>query len=151
MSQSRPVLKIAVVSVFVVLMSGFVAYRSGAFDHYLDNTAIALPGEAGKTDSPAVDSPKQADMIMPSSKSGKVIEPRPVQNAAPQKDTATKKQANTNKNQDVAPLVIPSSKSGPVFVPKSETPVVIDPIVIPSSKSGPVFVPKTDTSKKKPR
>jgi len=114
---------------FVTMISGFVAYRSGAFDSEqkdLSNNPL--------TDNLQLDSPPVKKVIMHSSKSGKVIEPN--------------ENTNPNKNSDTLfrTEMMHSSKSGVIISPKD---IKEDKPIMGSSKSMILLPPKKDTIKKK--
>ncbi|HTF05112.1 MAG TPA: hypothetical protein VK826_13885, partial [Bacteroidia bacterium] len=130
MKPVHPILKIATVTVFVTLMSGFVAYRAGAFEQlmYGDATTSNSGEEYGFSDSPGKDS-VAPEMMAPSSKAMILIdEPRPVKKDTTKKNTQSDSGSrqnnnapqNTNANpepRENKPVYMGGSKSAPVFHP----------------------------------
>lgn len=122
--------KIAVLSFFIVFLVGFVAYRSGAFDKWLNGSPEVQPAEmntmmaAQDNTIATIDSPPPIKTIMISgSKSGYLI---PVSS-----DTTNKKtKADT------------ISKSIKLIPSKPKTDSQAKKVVIPSSKSGVLIYPK---------
>ena len=128
MKPVHPILKITTVAVFVTLMSGFVAYRAGAFEQlmYGDNTTDS-GSEYGFSDSPGQDS-VTPEMMAPSSKAMILIdEPRPVKKDTTKKNTQSdsgSRQNNANPEpRENKPVYMGGSKSAPVFhaEPKRDT------------------------------
>lgn len=104
--------KALTLTLFLLLMSGFVAYRLGAFEHKTTRTDLAL------VSGPAVDSPEEKPkLIMSSSKSMSVTEPYRIK--AQSVDSPVKQQTNPERTE---PTVMPSSKSGPIFRPAQNNP-----------------------------
>lgn len=98
--------KVLTLTLFVVLMSGFVAYRLGAFEHKITRTDLALASH------PAVDSPdEKPKLIMSSSKSMGVSEPYVIRGHRADSPVIQQRVNQANKDR----TVLPSSKSGPVF------------------------------------
>lgn len=143
MKKKSLLLRITVPAVFAVLMSGFIAFRSGAFDGWMP------PGETYSDTQTSADSPTtqkadtslKIDIDIPSTKSGYIFHEEDFQ--APKQDTQKKQPPQQN-----APAP-GKSKNPPPNSNTNPAPNMNNaPIVIPSSKSGPVFVPKPDTAKK---
>ncbi len=65
MESPRPVLKIIVLSIFILLLSGFVAYRSGAFDNYLYAAAPGVEGTFHISGVNLADTSKRPDTTIP--------------------------------------------------------------------------------------
>lgn len=108
---------------FITLISGFVAYRSGAFDQ---------PKVAGSKNIMFADTPPIKKEMMSSSKSMILMSPK--NSTITPKDTSKKKE------------IMHSSKSGKIVEP-------IDfkkDLIMSSSKSGEIIFPEKDTAKKKP-
>jgi|GEM_PF-1769611 len=140
--RSSLLLKIATLTLFILLISGFVAYRAGALEGFFAQAPADDPA------APALDSPRdsmQQREFMHSSKSGRMfVKPE---------DTSRKP---IKRKPDSVSWIDPgtmmnSSKSGAIFIPeKKDTPEKVEkiPVHMGSSKSAPVFTPKKDTSKK---
>lgn len=126
--------KVIVVTVFILLISSFVAYRSGAFDKILagqqrnNNQAIAANTITGfEYDTlPKTDSIVTLPRIMSSSKSMVMTD---VEYEYILKDGKLKRKLKKkNKNKQEAdtvkppPVMMPSSKSGPMITPRKTTP-----------------------------
>lgn len=103
---------------FAVLMTGFVAYKAGAFEGHLTD---AIPS----VDSPGQDSiNRRLEMMAPSSKSAPIFEPRTTE----KKDSPVQQQNNANapqqqQQQQQQPKVktyMGGSKSGGVFTPQPD-------------------------------
>ena len=110
---------------FVIMISSFVAYRSGAFDSVqndLTNNPI--------TDNLQLDSPPVKKIMMHSSKSGRIIE----------SNETSKKNDTLFKDE-----IMHSSKSGEIITPKD---LKEDKPIMGSSKSMILIAPKKDTVKK---
>ncbi len=120
--------KVATLTTFALLMSGFVAYKAGAFESYL--------GVQIDSDSPGKDSIQyDPEMMAPSTKSAAIFEPElPAQKDSPAQQQQQQQNANQAPNQSAAPA---GTNNG------TKTPVYMN-----SSKSGGVFPPRTDTTKK---
>jgi hypothetical protein len=115
MKPAHPFLKIVTLSVFVVLISGFVAYRAGAFNEIIHGERIAVNIYDAVVDSPGTDSVKPAPVMMSSSKSVYVPDDHPASTDADKKN-------NQNRTRPAnKPVIMPSSKSGPVYVPEPDT------------------------------
>lgn len=111
-------LRTATLSLFIMLMSGFVAYKAGAFEG--GESAVEV-----NIDSPKKDSALPAVMA-PSSKSSILFEPESsTDSSLPHQQQQQRNQnsnAPVNANQNAAPAPKPnvymgSSKSAPVFTP----------------------------------
>lgn len=103
--QSPIFIKAGVITGFALLLSGFVAYRSGAFDKYIDKTT-AVP------DSPVVTPANNVPRGMSySSKSGAVFPPETTAAKTASQDTSKKKQQIQKPH-----TMMGSSKSGGVFM-----------------------------------
>lgn len=126
--------KVAVLSGFILLLSGFVAYRSGAFDQIMTgNKHSSLPpigansvNSSYPSDTiPKADSVPQVRTIMPSSKS--IVMPENydyiIKDDKPKKKL--KKKDKANKKSDTADkkptTIFTGSKSGPIIRPRVTT------------------------------
>jgi hypothetical protein len=118
MKPAHPVLKIATLFVFVALISGFVAYRTGAFNGVMYGERIAVNMDHAAVDSPGTDSVKPAPVMMSSSKSVYVPDNHPASTDA---DKAENKKRAKPANANNEPIIMPSSKSGAIFIPEPDT------------------------------
>lgn len=152
--------KIAVLLFFILFISGFVAYRSGAFDKIFPgrektNSPVSIPENVKDTIKPGVDTTGPKRTIMSSSKSMILIDEK-----TPKNDSLPKKAAKDSllfDNQST----LPSSKSGRIMLPgdlksknvsdsnkKTKKDSISKPsTLMNSSKSGILIYPK-DTTKK---
>lgn len=180
MRSTKPLLRIAALSSFVLLMVVFVAYRGGALDRFLgenDNIPMnEIERDHSRVDSPPAKVSDPGMLIMPSSKSGGMF----IDDLTPnQQDTAKKSQSSKSKTKPAPPdtskkkaqqkkAYMGGSKSGYIFDPIEEPAPVQDTtkqekqqqtktpapnkkeVYMGGSKSAPVFKPKPDTSNKKP-
>lgn len=117
--------KTAVLSLFIFLLTGFVAYRSGAFDKLLAGKQANIPPAIESNTAityqvdtiPKVDSPRPVRTIMSSSKS--IVVPDNYEYTY--KDSELKKKLK-KKKMDTAvqkkPIMFSGSKSGPVISPR---------------------------------
>lgn len=122
MHSQKLLVKMIVLSGFLLLLSGFVAFRSGAFDKYLQkkNSGISYTDTSKK---PAPDTAKTPRTIMSSSKSiimtDYTVKPDISQLDSIEKkrliDELIKKRAETISKQEIYWMT--SSKSGPVLRP----------------------------------
>jgi hypothetical protein len=126
--KSSVLLRTATLALFIVLMSGFVAYKAGAFERTNNEAAVSA-------DSPVKDSVART-VIAPGSKSSVLFEPQ----TAP--DTAKPKRVQQQSNQQV-----PADQSNaPVNANQSASPAPKPEVFMGGSKSAPVFTPTPDTS-----
>ncbi len=115
----KPIVKIAVLSGFVILLTGFVAYRSGAFDSYLQKEEPAIyPYEkllafniSDTNKKPTIDTLIQPRTLMSSSKSLILVEEKKI--ARVYIDTSTSTKYNPNLPKETHRMW--SSKSGAVI------------------------------------
>lgn len=107
MKPAHPIVKILTLTVFVVLISGFVAYRTGKLNGM-------MYGERISVDSPAKDSIVEVKVMMSSSKSGILYEEAPAYGKV---DTPPKPKPENKK----PPVYMGGSKSAAVFVPEPDT------------------------------
>lgn len=122
MRSQKMLVKIVVLSGFVLLLSGFVAFRSGAFDKYLQKKYSGL-SYTDTSKKPAPDTIKPPKTIMSSSKSiimtDYTIKPDISQLDSVEKkrliDELIKKRAEAKAKQELYWMT--SSKSGPVVRP----------------------------------
>lgn len=155
MKPHKPIVKILTIASFFVLITGFVAYRSGAFTGAEHVNPIEK--ERSLVDSPPPNMRVDSFVpIMSGTKSGKVIEP--------------KKNNTDNSNSLKSTGIMSSSKSGIIVddeltkdlngkndsatVAKQDSllkEALLKELIMGSSKSGAIFVPKQDTGKKKPK
>lgn len=117
--------KTVVLSVFIFLLSGFVAYRSGAFAKLLAGKQTNIPRTIESNTAftyqvdtiPKADSPRPVRTIMSSSKS--IVMPDNYEYTY--KDRELKKKLK-KKKMDTAvqkrPIMFSGSKSGPVITPR---------------------------------
>lgn len=119
MKPAHPILRITTLFVFVTLISGFVAYRSGMFNDIIYGERIAVNTGNAAADSPVVDSVKPAPVMMPSTKSVYIPDDHPASTDADKANN--KKSKSSNKSNNAEPVIMPSSKSGPVFIPEPDT------------------------------
>lgn len=119
MKPAHPILKIATLFVFAVLISGFVAYRAGALNEIIYGERIAVNIDDAAVDSPGTDSVKIAPVMMSSSKSVYVPDDHPASTDADKAENKKRTKPANNANRE--PVIMPSSKSGPVFVPEPDT------------------------------
>ncbi len=129
--QPSNTLKIVTLTTFSLLMTGFVAYRSGAFSHAsgLGDRSNSSTGMEFPVDSPppkANMSPSELEM-MSSSKSAVIYKPIVGDSLKPKQDTGKVKAAK--KDTLKKKTYMGSSKSGYIYVPE----------------------PKPDTIKKNPK
>lgn len=100
---------------FAVLMSGFVAYKAGAFESGGDSNS--------KADSPVKDTVQEPIIFAPSSKSGPVFTPKESKDTSkPQQQQHQGSQSDQTPNQNAAPpkqkTYMGGSKSKQVFTPE---------------------------------
>jgi hypothetical protein len=126
MSESKLLVKVLTLSVFVSLLAGFTIYRSGALDKFMGGKPMANAEDYKPeftTDSPP--SQNQQD-IMSSSKSGVMFKQVPQVKAGdsvqPQRVVNNKPPFRSADNEPSGAIMY-SSKSGPVFVPRHDTAV----------------------------
>lgn len=133
MKPNSPFTKVIVVTVFILLISGFVAYSSGAFDKMLagkqsNNKTIAANTINGyEYDTlPKPDSTTTLPRIMSSSKSMVMtdVEYEYIVKDGKLKRKLKKKNKNKAATDTVKPppVMMPSSKSGPMITPGKTTP-----------------------------
>jgi hypothetical protein len=114
MQTSSPIIKATALVCFVVLLSGFVAYRSGVFDNQAIKTKTVYPAIDDTTKKPAVDT-NYEKLLMSSSKSIIVIDKSKTLKkdtipATIKKDTVAKPIIDTAK-----PTRFYGTKSGAIF------------------------------------
>ena len=119
-------------AVFILLMSGFVAYQAGAFDCYGSDHAF-------NSDTPGKDSAKPAPRMAPSSKVLILVEP-----TQETKDTSKKPQQQQQQTdqRDQAPN---QSNNAPKAAQSGQDNAPKKNVYMGSSNSGPVFTPAPDT------
>lgn len=123
-------LRTATLSLFVLLMSGFVAYKAGAFE--VDNATT------NGADSPKKDSATGPTMA-PSTKSAVIFEPQTTKDTSKPQQQQQQKQSNQAPNQNNnAPA---NQSTSPAPKPNN--------VYMGSSKSAPVFTPSRDTNNPK--
>ncbi len=122
MPATKPLLKVFMPVVFLLLLSGFVAFRSGAFDRYLDSTgknaASSLSYVSDTSGKPPVDTTKPRT-IMSSSKSMILIDDKsktkPV--LADSTPKTAKKDTLIAPADSTKPTIFYGSKSGGIVRP----------------------------------
>ncbi len=118
MKPTHPIIKIITLSVFIVLISGFVLYRTGKLDKiiYADDNSIVA-------DSPVADSIPEPDVMISSSKSTLILHDADI---VP-RDTPKSKQVS--KNVYKPPVIMSGSKSMSIPIPQDihYDPVRIEP------------------------
>ncbi len=118
MKPTHPVIKIITLSVFIVLISGFVLYRTGKLDKIIyadDNCDVA--------DSPVADSIPNPDVIISSSKSTLILHDADIVPGD------TPKPKPVSKNVYKPPVIMSGSKSMSIPIPRDihYDPVRIEP------------------------
>lgn len=127
--KKSPFVKAIVLTCFVALLTGFVAYKAGAFDTNSKSSPL-VKNSLPKNGNTAIDSPgtkKNEPMIMPSSKSMMIVDRSQNDKQADSKKQVKKKRKqkatpvqnnNTNVNNNNANKpspIMPSSKSGRIM------------------------------------
>src|SRR5262249_50219429 len=116
--QSNALLKLAVVASSVLLLSGFVSYRAGAFNWLLQTSTPQAHSGSSPSVEPTPSQPRApasaepAPIMMSSSKSALVVPPSTTGVRPP----ATSKQPASDATAP-RPAILPGSKSAPIFVP----------------------------------
>jgi hypothetical protein len=104
--------RIITLSAFTILMSGFVAYKAGAFENESNI----------KADSPVKDTAYEPVIMAPSSKSAPVFEPETTKDTSKPRQQQQNNRGDESPNQNAAPpkqkTYMGSSKSGGVFRPQ---------------------------------
>jgi hypothetical protein len=165
MKPSRLLVKIAVLSFFILFLVGFVAYRSGAFDKWLNEKSSAIQPDqmhamtAHDNTIAEVDSPPTTKATMPEKKTvhdtvsipKEVIDKMIMMSGSKsgylipaESDTIPPKPKTVGQIKEER--MMSGSKSAMIVRPKKDTPVYER--VMPSSKSGRLIYPKKDTSRK---
>ncbi|MDP2388540.1 MAG: hypothetical protein Q8M29_19355 [Bacteroidota bacterium] len=148
MKATNPIIKVVAVSCFLILITGFVAYRSGAFTD--TKTPIPEKGEKPLADTP----PPVNPVIMNSTKSGKVIEPKKNNSDNILKSTEIMSSSKSGIVVDDELTKDLNSKNDSATVAKQDSlleQALLRELIMGSSKSGAIILPKQDTSKKKPK
>jgi hypothetical protein len=144
MPEKNRVLQVFVIGIFIILISGFVAYRSGIFGKNISGAAeFADPVVNGLDTLPPPDDSAKPRRMMSGSKSMILIDNKP------DKDSAIKKIAKDSTASGTG--ILPSSKSGIIIRPKDiksdadsvkKKDSIIKPrTILPSSKSGMMIRP----------
>jgi hypothetical protein len=162
-------LKLATVVSSVLLLSGFVCYRAGAFHWLIGASARPADSVSSPTvgQSPAAPG-EAAGTIMPGSKSMVISDfssfAVPVPSSGPEAQPAVPSQQPVAPPAP-APVILPGSKDMvPLIVPPSSIapgcptqqaapegpPQTIPPVILPSSKSGGIFLPTPSKPATKP-
>ena len=150
--QASTISKVIALSSFVILIIGFVAYRSGLIDFSqltssTVETSVAI--DAPQEDAvmvvdtpPTEDLQEEMDRIIPSSKSGVIFEPDPIPT-----EPAEKKPEKEVKEDESPKRMMGGSKSFEIFPVEEEAPALnAAPASMGSSKSKAVFTPRQDTT-----
>lgn len=133
MKPNSPFTKVIVVTVFILLISGFVAYRSGAYDKMMagqqnNNQAIAantisdyeydtLPKPDTTTTLPRIMSSSKS-MVMTDVEYEYIVKDGKLKRKLKKKN---KNKAATDTIKPPPPVMMPSSKSGPMITPRKTT------------------------------
>jgi hypothetical protein len=125
MKPQKPFLKIAVLTFFILFLAGFVAYRSGAFDKWLNNETAAVQSENNNRTDITITIDSAGRKVV--STNGFYIDPSEVNSNEPRSfslpDTPkykTKKSAVSDSARKV--IMMSGSKSG-VMIPIDAAPI----------------------------
>jgi hypothetical protein len=125
MRESKLLVKVLTLSVFVSLLAGFTIYRSGALDKFMGGKAMANAEDYKpefNTDSPPFQNQQN---IMSSSKWGVMFKQVPQvkggDSVQPQRAVNNKPPFRSAVNEPANQAIMYSSKSGPVFIPRHDS------------------------------
>ncbi len=133
MKNSNPLVKALTISFFAILIGGFVAFRAGAFESFMNEERSAgnYSGEMSFVDSPVKDTTEK-EVMMSGSKAMVILDhekektPQDTTKKKTSGDTGARNSNNPNQTQTPPkninmPVYMGGSKSGPVFTPKPDT------------------------------
>ncbi|MCE3229017.1 MAG: hypothetical protein K0S32_3568 [Bacteroidetes bacterium] len=145
MRQSK-FLKAITLTIFIILVSAFVAYRGGLFDNTITDSLSSNRGNILRVDSPPVN-----PTVFPSSKSMQLPPDLHKNSSNANQNTNTSTNSESYKKDSARRMeIMMSSKSGDIIrFDDSDTSKITTPVYMGSSKSRMMFEPKKDTSKKK--
>lgn len=153
MKATNPIIKVLTVSSFLILITGFVAYRSGAFSNSGNISAVEKERSLIDTPPPQIKTDSFVP-VMSGTKSGKIIEPKQNNSGNTLKSTEIMSSSKSGIIVDDELTKDLSSKNDSATVAKQDSllnQALLKELIMGSSKSGAIFVPKQDTGKKKPK